>query len=278
MATTISVVGLVAEWGVSIGRDTTTGTRKYIAAAALPDRTAVMLPDIGEAWDATLPNLVVANIDIAYLNDDPACGKIYTVQYNTNPVNTIPREEYPIAISMSGQMDIGEVPDTETLSPGETMYWDGGNTEADEDTTKRKTGIATTTTISITQQIYETDFEAFIVESTNVVGKINSTPFMFGYQPTFVRYLGCNARELTGANSRRWLVDLNFEVRVVHKKGGGYGGWNYVFDIKTGLYRLKTLGGGADNGTNGTFRWANFTNLLAFATSPRPDTQLNVPN
>lgn len=244
----ISVVGVVSSWEVVQNVDSWTGTREYVDAAVLPAITPEDLPEIGDSWDLTWIGLRVNSIRMFYLGDDPTCGKKYTVNYSTLPIESDTSTDYPTTIELSA--------DYQTYSDSKEEYtgtnhwvWPDGKRASELKFRKREI----TSTIVVHRFVYDSNLNDFMAASTACSGLVNVAATDINDINVGIGqalYLGSSASETrTESGSKKWLVQLKFAVKAVSLTAGtapsltsGYG-WNYVYRPAKNTYEKVTFGG-----------------------------------
>jgi len=229
------VVLLKRDYGKTFSKNSTTGIKVFISAAALPNSTSVDLPELGDSYDDDYIGLRVATIDESYIDD--GCNHIlYTVNYSTAAASE-PDEDayYPITVETGAEFQTYNDSKEESVLNGHWQWEDG---TLINDFKARKKEI--TTIITIHREIW--DLDAFLVESNSKIGKVNSiTTSLNGVtvESQTCLYVGASISETRTANgATKWLAQLKFSVKLVPLVGGGLGGWNYTYRSGRDAYQL----------------------------------------
>lgn len=247
---------LISEWQITIGGTGSSGTRKYLETTETLSGTKEAVPNIGQVWDGDHP-ITVSSIKMTYLNDNDNCGKLYTVNYDSNSSFNqqfeVAADELPVSVDIGGELIAVEP--FRTINDVKTYYWKFVSDEKDvEQPLYKRTAVAS---IKFTRIV--SDAEAYVNTCMDYVGKVNQDTF-FGFGIEQVMFEGCSTYQfLNSKGQKRWKAELTFTVRKVTGEGSE-DGWNYVLRpdglgegagwdkpvIKTGVNANKSLYEDAD--------------------------------
>ena len=223
------VVLLKRDYGKTFSKDSTTGIKVFISAAALPNSTSVDLPELGDSYDDDYIGLRVATIDESYIDD--GCNHIlYTVNYSTAAASE-PDEDayYPITLETDADFQTYSDSKEEGDAVGHWIWPDGGNVKNTEFRQRIK---ESTQNFVVHREIW--DLNDFLWEDKHVTGRINAVDTTINgidVKAETCLYLGASISETRTANgATKWLAQLKFSVKEVPTPDPAVnGGWNHVF-------------------------------------------------
>ena len=241
-----TVVELMEGWSFSQGIEITTGMRTFIDAAALPQYTPIELPLIGASFDNDWPLITCKKIDVKYKEPRPSCPRIYVCSYDSKPTWSMANLTQPpppittISIGADQFTYTNPLRSASSGNPGIPLWnWDSQTGPPAVDL-----GIGQmeyTETISKTRYIYPgNDLTNWREIASILVGHLNTAAFDI-YAVGELLFIGADLTEMTNETDvRMWKADLKFRCRYVTDDATPpkFLDWNYVFDPKTGRYRL----------------------------------------
>lgn len=256
-----NVVSLTQSWELNESVGNMSGTKVFITQAALPGGTATTLPELGDSWDSSnvYSQLTCSNIQSKYLNDNTACGLIYTCSYtyNTTSAETVTSPlDLPASLSVSGDL-ISFIPRAEDVNK---WYWSSDGKPIIDTSIPRKEVVMS---LTLQKYVLHDSIDEYIAIVSPCVNTLNDDTFM-NIPKGLLMFLGVDAQEVpnnNGTNKRKWLVQLRFSLKNNHPAGtltADYG-WNRFFRKDKNNFEIPLYNNLAGNIP---FRYTDFDTLI----------------
>jgi hypothetical protein len=231
-----NVVQIIEGTSFTSTPDSTVGTKVFVDSSALPLLPSTELPSMSSCWDDYWTNVIVNNIKISYLGDDPNCPKKYEVSYNNIDTGfvMIGANSEPATMNITCEFETYKQRTVNT-STG-FKYPNGGII----DTEIMQCIMVENYTIHRT--INPSTLASFISACIERIGTINNTTFpdASGIPEGLVLFAGVNLEEVVGpANTIKWKAALQFKVKAI-----GWAvdqGWNLFWNPLQKRYQEPTL-------------------------------------
>jgi len=197
------------------------GTRVFVEPFEGADTQA--LPNLGDPWDTEYPEVTAKEIIMGYLENNPACPKTWTVNYDGSPwvysSEALDANELLVNIDTSGEFKIW------SYLAG-TMFWASDSSQIKNgEQFNRHIALQT---IKVNRVIK--DIEAWNSTCLLHTNTLNNGSF-FGFSAGMVKFAGARTQQYTDMfGHKSWKAELIFDVKNVNNVGGGgENGWNYVW-------------------------------------------------